>query len=64
VITNPIVINFNGTAFPSAPFSIAINNTTAALLKCSASTTQLTITGAVTFIAGDVLSWHCIGAKA
>lgn len=63
VITNPIVIAFNGTAFPSAPFAVAINTTTAALLRCTATTTQLTITGAVTFLANDVLSWLCISSK-
>lgn len=59
-----IVIDFNGAAFPSAPFPIALNTTTGALLKATASTTQLTITGNATFNASDVIAWHCIGARA
>ncbi len=57
------VINFNGTAFPSAPFPIVMNQTTGAVVRATASTTQLTITAPVAFTASDVISWVCISSK-
>jgi hypothetical protein len=57
------VINFNGTAFGTAPFVICLNTTTGAVLKASASTTQLTITGNAAFTANDVIAWICVSAK-
>lgn len=55
------VINFNGTAFAAAPFVVAMNTTTGAIVRATATTTQLTITAAVAFIASDVIAWICIG---
>lgn len=62
VITSPIVINFNGTAFPSAPFAVCTDGQTAIAVRATASTTQLTLTSAA-FVANDVIAWHCISAK-
>lgn len=58
------VINFGGTAFPSAPFVVAMNTTTGAILKATATTTQLTITANAAFTASDVVAWICVGARA
>ena len=57
------VINFNGTAFPSAPFVVCMNTTTAAVLRCTATTTQLTITAPAAFVASDVVTWIAISSK-
>lgn len=57
------IINFNGTAFPSAPFPIVMNQTTGAVCRATASTTQLTITAPAAFTASDVISWICVSAK-
>lgn len=57
------VINFNGTAFPSAPFVICMNTTTGAIVRATTSTTQLTITAAIAFVASDIISWVCISSK-
>lgn len=57
------VVNFNGTAFPSAPFVLCMNASTAAVLRCGSSTTQLTVTAPVAFTAGDVVSWIAISSK-
>jgi hypothetical protein len=57
------VINFNGTAFPAAPFVVCMNTTTGAVVRATASTTQLTITAPVAFVASDVICWHCISSK-
>jgi hypothetical protein len=32
-------------------------------VRATASTTQLTITAPVAFIASDVIAWHCISSK-
>lgn len=55
------VIDFNGTAFATAPFAIAMNTTTGAIVRATATTTQLTITALVAFAASDVIAWICIG---
>lgn len=57
------VINFNGTAFPSAPFVVAMNTTTGAILRATATTTQLTITATVAFTASDIVNWICFSSK-
>lgn len=57
------VINFNGTAFPSAPFVVCMNDTSIISVKASASTTQLTITSTTPFNANDIVSWICISSK-
>lgn len=57
------VINFNGTAFPSAPFVVCMNTTTGAVVRATATTTQLTITAPAAFVASDVITWICISAK-
>jgi hypothetical protein len=62
-VATSIVINFNGTAFPSAPFVVCMNTTTGAVVRAVASTTQLTITAPVAFVASDVIAWHCISSK-
>lgn len=58
------VITFNGTAFPSAPYPICMNQTTGLAVKATASTTQLTIgTATGNFADNDVISWICISSK-
>ncbi len=57
------VINFNGTAFPSAPFVVCMNTTTGAVVRATASATQLTITAPVAFTASDVITWICVSSK-
>ncbi len=57
------VITFGGTAFPVAPVPIVMNQTTGAVVRATASTTQLTITAPAAFTASDVISWICIGSK-
>lgn len=57
------IINFNGTAFPSAPFVVCMNTTTAAVLRCTSTTTQLTITAPAAFTASDVVTWIAISSK-
>ena len=57
------VINFNGTAFPSAPFVVCMNTTTGAVVRATASTTQLTITAPAAFVASDVIAWVAISSK-
>lgn len=58
------VINFAGTAFPSAPFVVVTNTTTGAVVRATTSTTQLTITAPAAFTASDVINWIVIGARA
>jgi hypothetical protein len=58
------VINFNGTAFGAAPFVVAMNQTTGAIVRAVATTTQLTITGNAAFAASDLINWICIGSRA
>jgi hypothetical protein len=57
------VINWNGTAFPSAPFVTCMNSTTAAVLRCVGTTTQLTITAPAAFVASDIVVWQAISSK-
>lgn len=56
------VINFNGTAYPSAPFVICQDDSTLLTVRCTASTTQLTI-AATALTASDVVSWITASAK-
>lgn len=56
------VINFNGTAFPSAPFVVCMDDSTLLAVRCTATTTQLTITAAA-FTASDIISWIAISSK-
>jgi hypothetical protein len=58
------VINFNGTAFPSAPFVVVTNLTTGLAVKYTVSTTQLTLSPATgNFGANDVVAWIAISPK-
>lgn len=58
------IINFNGTAFPSAPFCVADGTTSNITTRVAAvSTTQLTLTTTVAWTASDVINWICISAK-
>jgi hypothetical protein len=56
------VVNFNGTAFPSAPFVVCMDDSSILAVKCTATTTQLTIS-AVAFTASDVISWMAVSSK-
>lgn len=58
------VINFAGTAFPSAPFVVVTTKLTNAVTRVSAiSTTQLTLTSTTAWTANDIISWICVSAK-
>jgi len=58
------VINFAGTAFPSAPFCIATNATShASPSQAAATTTQLTLFAVTAWPASSVVSWICISSK-
>lgn len=56
-------INFNGTAFPSAPFCIADSTNSNITTRVSSSTTQLTLTTTTAWSASDVLTWLCVSSK-
>lgn len=56
------VINFNGTAFPSVPFVLCQDITSLMLVRCTATTTQLTV-AATAFTAGNVVVWQAISSK-
>ncbi len=56
------IINFNGTAFPSAPFCVANDSTTTLAQRAIGSTTQLTITSAA-WTASDIVTWICVSSK-
>jgi hypothetical protein len=59
------VINWNGTAFPSAPFPVFSTKLGSLVIVTAISTTQMTLgcTGGVAFVSGDVIAWHCISSK-
>lgn len=57
------IINFNGTAFPSAPFCLAGDQSSNIAVRASTTTTQLTLTVTVAWSASDIVSWHCISSK-
>jgi hypothetical protein len=57
------VVNFNGTAFPSAPFCAVTASGGAGVLVAQGSTTQLTIASAAALAAGSIISWICVSAK-
>lgn len=52
------VVSF-GSAWPQAPTCVANNESTANLVRATATTTQLTLSG--TFTAADKLTWVCTG---
>ncbi len=52
------------TTWARAPFVVVTNSTTGAVVRATASTTQLTITALVAFTASDKINWVCIGAQA
>lgn len=56
------VINFNGTAFPSAPFIVCMDDSSLLTIRCTATTTQLTIV-ATALTASDVVSWIAVSSK-
>jgi hypothetical protein len=56
------VINFNGTAFPSAPFVVCMDDSSLLTIRCTTTTTQMTI-AATALTAGDVVSWIAISSK-
>lgn len=56
------VINFNGTAFPSAPFVVCQDDSTLLTVRCTATTTQLTV-AATALTASDIVSWIAISSK-
>lgn len=59
------VLNFNGTAFPSAPFCMCEDNSslTPGVCRASATTTQLTLTTTVAWVASDLVTFMCISSK-
>lgn len=57
-------INFNGTAFPSAPFCVASTTLqAAAAVRAFANTTSLSLTSAANFPSGEVISYICVSSK-
>lgn len=56
-------LNFNGTAFPSAPFCTVSTATTNAVTRASPSTTQLALNSTTAWTASDIVSWVCVSAK-
>jgi hypothetical protein len=56
------VINFNGTAFPSAPFVVCQDDSSLLVVRCTATTTQMTI-AATALTASDIISWVVISSK-
>jgi hypothetical protein len=56
------IINFNGTAFPSAPHCVCNDTLTTLVQRCTGSTTQLTITSAA-WTANDIIDWICVSSK-
>lgn len=59
-----ITVTWGGTAFPSAPFPVCMNQTTGLAVKGTATTTTLVITPQTgNFGASDVITWICIGSK-
>lgn len=58
------VINFAGTAYPSAPFCLATPSLTNVPTRATTiSTTQLTLTTTTAWTASDIVGWICISAK-
>jgi hypothetical protein len=56
------VVNFNGTAFPSAPFCMCQDDTTLLAIRCTTTTTQLTVI-ATALTASDIVTWMCVSSK-
>ena len=57
------VINFNGTAFPSAPFCSIGLSASGTATDYTASTTQLTLTTTVAWTASTIVTWICVSSK-
>lgn len=57
------VIDFGGTAFPSAPFCVATTTTTNAVTRVATSATQLTLNSTTAWAASDVVFWMCISSR-
>lgn len=62
VISTPILINFNGTAFPSVPFCTVGASIGPNLTTVNPTTTQLSL-GGPAWSAGTVLSWICVSSR-
>jgi hypothetical protein len=56
------VIAWNGTAFPSAPFVVCQDDSSLLVVRCTATTTQMTI-AATALTASDIISWVAISSK-
>lgn len=58
------VINFNGTAFPSAPFcTVGPRLTNVPTRPTTITTTQLTLTTSTAWTASDIVTWVCPSSK-
>lgn len=57
------VINFNGTAFGTAPFVVVTGSLGAVVNIATTSTTQLTITGSAAWTASTIISWIAVSPK-
>lgn len=56
-------INFNGTAYPSAPFCTVTTSTTNAVTRATPTTTTLVLNSTTAWTASDIVSWICISSK-
>lgn len=57
------VINFNGTAFGTAPFIVVTGSLGAVVNIATATTTQLTITASAAWTASTIVSWIAVSPK-
>lgn len=58
------VINFNGTAFPTAPFCVATPSLTNVPTRATTvTTTQVTLTTSTAWTASDVVGWICVSSR-
>lgn len=56
-------VNFNGTAFTTAPFCMATSATSNVVTRATATGTVLTLAATTAWTASDVVAWICIGPK-
>lgn len=56
-------INFNGTAFPSAPFCTYSNSTSNQITRGTPTTTQLVLNVTTAWTASDIVSWTCVSSR-
>jgi hypothetical protein len=56
-------INFNGTAFPQAPFCVTSINSLTGFLQTQSTTTGLTIGSNAAFASGAQVYWICVSQK-